>query len=507
MTNKPIILEGRELRAVAALNGRSKCNLFVYAKRDPVNPILVDDLNLAAPDQRARVLSLIAVERQEEAGPLLEQLAAAVAAERTKPHTPRLEAPERFPLIEHWDSEVDGAELLDDIREHILRYVVLPVHAAHTLALWVLHTFVTDVMDYTPYILVTSPVRECGKTTLDEILVNLAYRGIMTGGITAAALYRTIDKFQPTMVLDELDARLRGDAGEMLRGVLNTGFQRNGCITICEGENNEPRDYRTFCPKVLSGIGRVWDTVTSRSIPIRLARASRDELANLTKIRGDRIRAISLPYQMRALRWAADNRQHLVAADPPMPPQLGARQCDVWRPLLAIAATCGRNWAELARAGALALYGVAEEEGDYGLLLLQDLKEIFSENRTENLHTTKILQELTRREDRPWPEYSRDKPLSPRGLSKLLGRFQVKPKNVRVAGELAKGYSLSDLAPVFRTYLAPPASAVTAVTVDPSCSPEARQARPVTDVTDGNGIPNDDERLEREAIQAEGAAA
>ena len=62
------------------------------------------------------------------------------------------------------------------------------------------------------------------------------------------------------MLLDELDAQLRSDAGESLRKVLNTGFARTGKITICVGDAHEDKDFATFCPKVLAGIGRVWDT-------------------------------------------------------------------------------------------------------------------------------------------------------------------------------------------------------------------------------------------------------
>lgn len=465
MTNTPLMVESANLRAIATLNGKSRCSVLIYARSDLDTPLLVDEFNLTAHEERTAVVGRLDELLWEEADSTLTQLAAIVAEERTRPRPKAAnQEPGQIPPLEPWGYEVDGAALLDTLRAHILRYVVLPPSAAEALSLWVLHTFVTDVTDYTPYILISSPVRECGKTTLDEVLLHLAHRARMTGGITAAALYRTIEKHSPTMILDELDARLRGDAGEYLRGVLNTGFQRSGCITICEGDKNEPRDYKTFCPKVLSGIGRVWDTVTSRSIPIRLSRASREELAKLSKIRGDKIGGISLPYQQQALRWATDNRDQLVECEPLLPEELGARQCDVWRPLTAIAVTCGSHWPDTARKAALALHGVAEEEGDYGLLLLEDLRQIFADGGTTNLHTANILQGLIKREDRPWPEYRAGRAITARGLSDLLGRFGVKSKNVRVGLEVAKGYSLDDLGSLFRTYLRTSDPAVTGVT-------------------------------------------
>ncbi|HEX8944811.1 MAG TPA: hypothetical protein VF785_16845, partial [Gemmatimonadaceae bacterium] len=135
----------------------------------------------------------------------------------------------------------------------------MPRHASEAIALWVAHTYVIDCADFTPYLWISSPARECGKSTLLELLAQLAHRAQLTGGITAAALYRRIDRLRPTMLLDELDAQLRSDAGESLRRVLNTGFARSGKMTICIGDAHEDKDFATFCPKVLAGIGRLWD--------------------------------------------------------------------------------------------------------------------------------------------------------------------------------------------------------------------------------------------------------
>jgi hypothetical protein len=307
----------------------------------------------------------------------------------------------------------------------------------------------------------------------------------MSGGITAAALYRMIQKSAPTVLLDELDTRLRGDSGEALRGVLNTGFQRGGKITICVGDDHEAKDFNTFCPKVLSGIGRVWDTVTSRSIPIRLARASREELAGLRKIRGDRIDALCLPFRRRLLRLGNDIRNILSVSDAVTPAELGARQSDVWRPLLAIADAVGGHWPESSRRAALELHGIAEDEGDYALLLLEDLRELFEFRGAHNLFSADVVQELGKRDDRPWPEYHHDKAITTRGVAKLLGRFGVKPKQVRIADETSKGYSLDDLGPVFRTYLPTPKSAETSETSQLPGAPTNRSVSLVSDAREG----------------------
>jgi hypothetical protein len=390
-------------------------------------------------------------------------------------------AADPFPPIEPWATPVNGAEVLDEVCALVRRYMVLPAHGPEAVALWVLHTYLVDVADYTPYLLVTSPVRECGKSTLLDVLVHIAHRAQQTGGITAAALYRRINRHAPALLLDELDTRLRGDSGELLRGVLNTGFHRSGKITICVGDNHEDKDFATFCPKVLAGIGRVWDTVTSRSIPLRLNRATKGELVALTKIRGDRIGNALLPFRRKLRRFADDNRNMLRIADPVTPEKLSARQGDVWRPLLAIADAALGHWPQTARAAALALHGVAEEEGDYGLLLLQDVHDLFATTGAAVLPSAGIVQKLVQMEERPWPEYRHGQPISTRSVASLLGRFDVKPKMLRLDKDTtARGYARHDLQLVFDTYLGPipPVLSVTSVTT-------ADVTERGTDVTDG----------------------
>lgn len=387
----------------------------------------------------------------------------------TKKAEPRADP---FPVEEPWHTPVDGSALLDSLCTLLRRYLVLPPTAAEALALWIVHTYVIDASDYTPYILITSPVRECGKSTLLELLSHLAYRAQLTGGITAAALFRRIDRLHPTMLLDEMDARLKSDGGENLRGVLNTGFHRTGKMTICVGEDHEERDFATFSPKVLAGIGRVWDTVTSRSIPLRLRRATKEELRMLSKIRGDRINGECLQYRQKLLRWAEALLPPLRVADPVAPDELGARQSDVWRPLFAIADEAGGHWPQTARDSARVLHGVAEEEGDYGLLLLGDLRDIFKASGESRLTSVFTGEELAKLDARPWPEYRNGRPITPAGVASLIKRFGVKSKNIRVGVDVQKGYEVDALEPLFTVYLRCPEQAATPATgaVDGSIS-------------------------------------
>lgn len=501
---------GTQVRLQAMVNGKSRYPVSVFLLDD--NSLLTTDvLNLSARKSREAVAAQVDDTLRAEVLQLATELGHVIVARQVeRPERDRRKVAPPTEL-EPWSDSVATDRILEAVSSQLTEYVVLPVHEVTATALWVLHTYVTDVTDYTPYLRVYSPVRECGKSTLLEWLANVARRAQLTGGITAAALYRRIDRLTrvdrstPTMLLDELDARLRGDGGEALRGVLNTGFHRSGRVTICVGDTHEERDFQTFCPKVLSGIGRLWDTVASRSIPIRMERAHRDQLAGIRKIRHDRISAETSDLRRQLTRWAQDYKAALRDCDPDVPHALGARQSDVWRPLLAIAEQAGEAWTQRASHAALALYRASEDEADHGLLLLEDVRDLLEAQSAGVIFTAAIIEALINREDRPWPEYRHDKPITPRGVAALLGRFKVKPVTVRIGTSTGKGYRAQDLAPAFQKYLpnkqadASSNAAVTSVTL--RCNDATRPG--VTLMTDRNqciGVFTD-EQLERSGIQ------
>jgi len=55
--------------------------------------------------------------------------------------------------------------LLNSTAATLSRFVVLPRHAADTLALWILHTYAYELRDVSTYIGIESPEKRCGKTT------------------------------------------------------------------------------------------------------------------------------------------------------------------------------------------------------------------------------------------------------------------------------------------------------------------------------------------------------
>jgi hypothetical protein len=159
------------------------------------------------------------------------------------------------PPLTPWETEVDGAAWLDTVAGLLRRYVVLPPHADTALALWALWTFAFDAFDTAPILTITSPLPRCGKTTVTGLLTAIVHRPLMASSVTAAVIYRVIEQRHPTLLIDEVDSFL--SLHEEMRGILNSGHQRDGARVLRSvGDEHEPRDFSTWCPKVLALIKR-----------------------------------------------------------------------------------------------------------------------------------------------------------------------------------------------------------------------------------------------------------
>src|SRR6476646_3023676 len=103
-----------------------------------------------------------------------------------------------------------SSSLLDALASLLPRFVILPKHAAETLALWIVHTYCFQFRDVSTYIGVESPEKRCGKTTLLGVLGKLVNRPVVASNISPSAFFRVIEEMQPTLLIDEADTFLQG---------------------------------------------------------------------------------------------------------------------------------------------------------------------------------------------------------------------------------------------------------------------------------------------------------
>ncbi len=345
--------------------------------------------------------------------------------------------------VTSWPDAVATADLLDELVEVYRAHVVLPTHGVEAMALWALHAWAHDAATVSPLLVATSPEKRCGKSTVLLLLRYTTPRPLAAATVTPAVLFRAVERWRPTLLLDEADTYLR-EADE-LRGLLNSGHVRAIAQTIrCVGDDHEPQTFATWAPKAIACIGRLHDTLTDRAIILAMRRRLPSETVARLRGDGDTIHA---DLRARAARWAADALEVLRRADPVVPDALGDRAADNWRPLLAIAQHAGGDWPARAREAAVALSGDVTRDTDSArTLLLGDLADMLLE-AGGRLASATLVERLAAMEERPWPEWHRGRPITPRQVAMLLRPLGIMPRTLRLIGcDTAKGYVADDAA-------------------------------------------------------------
>lgn len=352
-----------------------------------------------------------------------------------------------------WTEAVDGAQLLTDLVTWYRRYVVLPEGAAEGLALWTLHTYTMDAAQVTPRLAIVSPQKRCGKTTLMALLGAVTASPLPAANITAAALFRAIEQWRPTMLIDEADTFLQDN--EELRGVLNAGHYRPSAFVVRAvpvGDSWEPRKFGVWGPVAIALIGNLHSTLADRSITIRLRRKTAQE--RVERLRLDRL-GDAEALRRRCLRWGHDHLAQLRECDPPVPEMLNDRAADNWRSLCAIAEVAGGDWAQRVARAVKVLSPQELDDEAAGVMLLEDLWRMFTAQNVEKLSSEEIVTTLRTLEERPWSEWGRhEKPITARQVARLLAPFGIKSKTIRLGlDETPKGYEREVFVDAWTRYL------------------------------------------------------
>jgi putative DNA primase/helicase len=298
---------------------------------------------------------------------------------------------------------VDGAALFDEIASTIRAHVVLSPAQADAAALWCGHAHALELSWFNPRLAARSPVKRCGKTTLLEVIASITPRSLPASNISAAAVFRTIEACQPTLIIDEADTFLGAEHATELRGILNAGHTRTAAFVIrvvpTSAGELEPRKFSVWSPIAVGMIGKLPGTLADRSIEITLQRKRAGD--KVAKFRLDRVEHLHTLGRKLA-RFARDNAAKIQAADPETPAALHDRAADNWRPLLAIAEAAGGNWPARSRKAAMEVHGAADDADERGVQLLADIKAVFEAGDDDALWTEELLELLTAMKERPW---------------------------------------------------------------------------------------------------------
>jgi hypothetical protein len=351
-----------------------------------------------------------------------------------------------FPEPESWPERVDGAALLNSIADAIRSYVVLADFVRDT-ALWALHTYLLDCFSVSPRLAVCSPDKQCGKTTLLDVLGGIVLKPLPTANVTASAVFRVVEAHRPTLLVDEADTFLRDN--DELRGIINSGHRRGGSVLRTVGDEHEPRSFATYSACAIALIGKLPDTLHDRSVVVDLKRRLPSEA--ISQFRLDRAGHLAA-LASQAARWCADHADRIGEADPGLPDSVYNRVADNWRPLLAVADAAGGEWPERARQALAQSQAAVDDQSRLGLLLA-DIKAIFAEKGGDRLGSLELVSALGAIEGRPWAEYRHGKPITQNQLARTLKSLGIAPERIRDSDKQARGYLLARFSDAFERYL------------------------------------------------------
>jgi Protein of unknown function (DUF3631) len=338
-----------------------------------------------------------------------------------------------------WHEPVAGDQVAETLTAAVKTYAVLSDTTADAIALWVLHTWLVNEFTISPRLALTSPTKGCGKTTVLRVLNKVTRRPRRSGSISPPALFRAVQQFQPTILLDETEKYIEPNSD--LHALLNEGHCKGGTVLRVLGEKLELREFAIFGAVAFARNGRLPDDLEQRSIIIEMQRRLAHE--PLAELRDDRCESLLRIARMCA-RWAEDNATLVGDFDPEMGLMIN-RNADNWRPLFAIADLVGGDWPDRIRAAATAL--APRESEAVGPMLLADIWTTFEEKAAlDRLASVEICETLAAMEGRPWAEWKASKgaspkPLTPNQLARLLKPFGIAPTGtIRVGNRTAKGY-------------------------------------------------------------------
>ena len=314
--------------------------------------------------------------------------------------------------------------------------------------LWVIFTYLTDISDFAPIAWITAPERQCGKSTLLGLFERVVNKPMAFNNITQAVLYRVMEQFKPTLLIDEIDTSLK-DKNELL-GIVNAGYSRHASNVprMNQDKGGIVEKFDVFGAKVFSGIGEMKGTFASRAIRFELRRKT-----NSDKVK--RFNKRTLPHettnelQRKVKRWAGDNRQAVQAVQTPLL-QINDRDFDNWEILLQIATVLGVYDKALQ---ACLIICNRKDEPSLNEMLLSDIRDIFN---VERMSSTDLLEKLNFDSEKCWQTLNNGSPLTSHQLAKKLKGFGIVSKNMRINSIQVKGFDKADFVKTWAQYLPPP---------------------------------------------------
>jgi len=172
------------------------------------------------------------------------------------------------------------AKLFGEIRGFLHKYLELPADFEEITALYVLLTWVFEFAPSIPYLRVIGDWGT-GKTRFLQAAGAVCFRPIFASGATTPApIFRILEEFRGTLVLDEADFKDSAAWVEMVK-LLNNGYRPGMPVLRADKENGKwfPRSYQVFGPKMIATRFHFKDeALESRCLTAEMLPLTRDDI-------------------------------------------------------------------------------------------------------------------------------------------------------------------------------------------------------------------------------------
>ena len=202
-----------------------------------------------------------------------------------KRYSPKQNLPIKMlkPNIINRSLNLDIARLATEIDTCIKSYLEMPLDSDYLiLSMWIFHTYLIENFNTTP-ILYFYGVKETGKSRAGEVLNELAFRAQRLTSLTEATLFRSVELFKPTLIIDEI--KLLGKGGNQgLADLMKTTYKRGlkvSRINLNKYGEDQIEYFDTFSPLVICTTETIPDIIESRCILFIMQKNSNPQIERM----------------------------------------------------------------------------------------------------------------------------------------------------------------------------------------------------------------------------------
>jgi hypothetical protein len=367
----------------------------------------------------------------------------------------------------HTDSIVRGdsslAQTLWQLVEHYEKFLYLPRNFdTGLLALWTLHTYLLEELEFSPRLIFNASQMNSGKTTALERLRELCFEATRVSSFSSEASIQNYFAHAPrTLMLDEAELTFnpRNPNYDALMSTLNDGYMA-GAKRVTSTKNKEGNysgeTKNIYGAIAIAGTHTIYkQAFESRSIKIQMYRDTKKQALPFSQ-RFDKQQVLDI---RQAIELQLETSREHIANYPitpkVFPKEFDSRRIDIFSGLVQIALTAGSGWYEwiIER-----MWEDHEEQkaqftnGDPELTRVQALyRDIFEVFKTspDFLSSTELVEKLRNYNPESWSLNSIfGKPLSTMTLANYLrpdGIHTIRPSSVR-------GYNRNQFRQIWESY-------------------------------------------------------